>query len=199
MAVIGASYVMPRADPNEIPSGLEVHQTFRNMNPSRKMLSLVREVHSRLPTGYAGVHIRSKDGLVINDCDDPTIKKSYEKVMIGLKENAVPTGSHVLIGNGNRAALLCFNRHAQGLYTASTINSVIDSDESLRKMVDKIKSENSTIYLLLDQILIGVAEKVVLTHAGSTASTFHSKIRHWHGRREMILQLHAHLNNNTVT
>jgi hypothetical protein len=187
VAVIGASYVMPRADSNEIPFGQEVNRTFANMNPSRNMLSLVGEMHSRLPAGYAGVHIRFKDKLVIHDCDDPVIKKAYENVLIGLKENDIPTGSHVLIGNGNQAALICFNHHARGLYTASTINSIIDSDKSLQKMVGKVKSEKSTIFLLLDQILIGMAEKVVLTHAGTTASTFHSKIIKWHERREIIL------------
>ena len=184
VAVIGSAFVIPA--PEGVKKGL---LGFKDMlTPSRNFLSLLNQIHSRLPADYAGVHIRFKDNLVVDTCDDPDVKEAYELVFRDLVKQKAAYKGHVLIGNCNRAALRCFHYHAQGRYTASTINDIIDNDEALQRMVDEIKLEKSTIYLLLDQILIALAEKVALRNVATTAGTFRSRIMLWHNRRDTILE-----------
>jgi hypothetical protein len=217
IAVIGSAFVMLRKseinrDPTHPIAKLTkpISLYFQhNLIPTRKVLSLLHQIHSKLPEGYKGVHIRFRDWLVVDDCDDPLVKEVYQQVFQDLvgqqqhqqQKNATSTKTnptthaHVLIGNGNRAALTCFRHHAHAhaqetgyQYHASTMNDVIDSDETLQKMVDEIKSEKSTIYLLLDQILIALAETIAFGKVDTTAGTFHSKIKLWHRRRDVILE-----------
>jgi len=219
IAVIGSAFVMLRKseinrDPTHPIAKLTkpISLYFQhNLIPTRKVLSLLHQIHSKLPEGYKGVHIRFRDWLVVDDCDDPLVKEVYQQVfqdLVGQQQQQhqhqqqknvtitnPTTHAHVLIGNGNRAALTCFRHHAHAhaqetgyQYHASTMNDVIDSDETLQKMVDEIKSEKSTIYLLLDQILIALAETIAFGKVDTTAGTFHSKIKQWHLRRGMILE-----------
>eukprot|EP00555_Chaetoceros_dichaeta_P001458 CAMPEP_0198278128 /NCGR_PEP_ID=MMETSP1447-20131203/66220_1 /TAXON_ID=420782 /ORGANISM="Chaetoceros dichaeta, Strain CCMP1751" /LENGTH=187 /DNA_ID=CAMNT_0043973197 /DNA_START=741 /DNA_END=1304 /DNA_ORIENTATION=- len=178
---------MATADKNtlqQIPNGTLVQELFENYKPSKKLLSLVRQMYSKLPAGYTGIHIRFKDGVKIDNCDEPVIKSVYEDVF----NNAhMPKDGHVLIGNGNPAAAQCFNHHGNGNYigTVSTINNIIDSDEALTDTLNGIKMEKGTLYLMLDQILIGMAEQIAL--AGISASTFQTQIQNWHRRRHTII------------
>jgi len=48
-------------------------------------------------------------------------------------------------------------------------------------MVDNVQAEKSTLYALLDQIFIAMVE--------FGGSTFQSKIRLWHHRREEVLEM----------
>jgi hypothetical protein len=138
--------------------------------------------------GYTGVHIRFSDNQVIDDCDESAVKEAYTNVLNDLNDKNVPNDTHILIGNGNRAALKCFDHHAKGQYSASTINGMIDSNGALQRMIDNIKSEKSTIYLLLDQILIGLSETVIFAHTGLSNSTFQPRILKAHTRRETIIE-----------
>jgi hypothetical protein len=191
IAVIGSAFVLPKrlSDPGAY-FGREANSSFKDLIPSQKVLFLLqaKEMYSRLPKGYTGVHIRFSDNQVIDDCDESAVKEAYTNVFNDLNDKNVPNDTHILIGNGNRAALKCFDHHAKGQYSASTINGMIDSNGALQRMIDNIKSEKSTIYLLLDQILIGLSETVIFAHTGLSNSTFQPRILKAHTRRETIIE-----------
>jgi len=189
IAVIGSAYVLPTrlSDPEEY-FGEEAKFPFEALIPSQDVLFLLQEMYSRLPKGYTGVHIRFSDNQVIDDCDESAVKEAYTNVLNDLNDKNVPNDTHILIGNGNRAALKCFDHHAKGQYSASTINGMIDSNGALQRMIDNIKSEKSTIYLLLDQILIELSETVIFAHTGLSNSTFQPRILKTHTRRETIIE-----------
>ena len=100
-----------------------------------------------------------------------------------------PPFRHVPIGVGNTATLPCFKYHAKNRYNASTIVDLIDGDEELQEMVDTIQAEKSTVYALVDQILIGIAESLEFNRVEFGGSTFQSKISVWHQRREEVLEM----------
>jgi len=184
VAVIGSAFVMP------YPESLK--RSSFSILPSQKFLSVIKKLHSRLPQNYTGVHIRFKDGLKIYNCDKPSVKEAYANILIDLKEQNVPSKGHIFIGNGNRLALECFNHHAKELYTASTVNDIIGSDKALKRAVDEIETEKGAIYIMLDQILIALAEKVSFQKIQTTAGTFQMRISHLHKVRDLLLnKMHA--------
>jgi len=95
---------------------------------------------------------------------------------------------HILIGDGNKAASKCLRHHSQKEYTLSTVRDIVKGDKVLKSMLDKIKSEKSTIHLLLDQILIALAEEVAFEKVGHNGgSTFHYRIKLWRKQKNRIL------------
>ena len=63
----------------------------------------------------------------------------------------------------------------------------VENDPELLQMFEKIGSEKDNVYLLLDQILIGIAENVVMKPKAS-GSTYQKTITKWHNHRHVILQ-----------
>ena len=193
VAVIGSAYVMPK--PLWTSRGQVAYYFNKLIAPNNNFLSLLNQIYSRITEGYAGVAIRFRDDFDIDRCDYPDLKKVYDNVLHDLvKQKFKATTSTndtrpaVLIGNGHKAAMKCFRHHARGMYNPLTVSGIINSDVHLQYMVDRIESEKSTIYLLLDQILIGLADKLVLQKVATTADTFHSRIRLWHDRRNMVIE-----------
>lgn len=70
----------------------------------------------------------------------------------------------------------------------------VENDPELLQMLKKIGSEKDKVYLLLDQILIGIAENVVMmfsflySNPKVSGSTYQKTIRKWHKHRYDILQ-----------
>ena len=200
IAAIGSAYVIPKP---KWDSSRQVQTTFHyfreKLTPSEKIMQLLKEIHSRLPDNYYGVAIRFRDRLKVNDCDSKVIRESFQRVLHSFstkKKNNGKNGPvfsansthHILIGDGNKAALKCLRYHTQGEYTVSTVRDIVHGDEALKSMVDKIKSEKSTIYTLLDQILIALAEEVAFEKVGhNIVSTFHERIKLWRKQKNRIL------------
>lgn len=188
VAVIGSAFVMP------YPEWLESKMVFFHekpgfkelLYPSPKFLSVVKKIHSHLPLNYTGVHIRFKDNLEVDACDEVVVKETYNRVFDKLKQQNVPPNGYVLIGNGNEASLKCFKHHAKGSYNVSTVQDIIDSDEAIKLDVDEIEAENGTLLILLDQILIAMGDTIVLQKMGTTANTFQFRITQLHEMRDSL-------------
>jgi len=74
----------------------------------------------------------------------------------------------------------------------TTIQDIIDNDQELLQMIESIGSEKETVYLLLDQILIGIADNVRMKFAYPSdsslkGSTYQSRILNWHNGRQRLL------------
>ena len=215
IAVIGSGFVLPRIIPNpnyfanakyfgETVGGA-MDDFFYQLPSSPEFTSLLREMYALFPSGYVGVHIRFRDKMVIDDCDDAAVVQTYADILRDLNamktmhgkgsgnenenENHTTTRvSHVLIGNGNKAALRCFDHHSKGLYTATTVNQLIESNGRLQAMLNGIPSEQSTIYLLMDLILLGLADQLAFAHLDVVANTFQFQIKSIHKYKDVILK-----------
>jgi len=199
IAAIGSGFVIPEPMWNNTRQQAIFYFFNKRLTPSKKFMQLLKEIHSRLPDNYFGVAIRFKDFLEVDDCDSKDIKEPFERVLQYLstkkKKNngnnsTEPTNSthHILISDGNEAAIKCLRHHSQGEYTVSTARDSVNRESVLKIMIDGIKSENSTIYLLLDQILIALAKEVAFELVGTTGrSTFHERIKLWREQKNRIL------------
>ena len=207
IAVIGSGFVLPRIIPNADYFGETVggamDDFFYQLPSSPEFTSLLREMYALLPSGYVGVHIRFRDKMVIDDCDDAAVVQTYADIlrhlnamkMMHVKGSGSGHGihtttrvSHVLIGNGNKAALRCFDHHSKGRYTATTVNQLIESNGRLQAMLNGIPSEQSTIYLLMDLILLGLADQLAFAKLNVVANTFQIQIRNIHNYKDVILK-----------
>jgi len=211
IAAVGSGYKLPSPHADEI--GVfrkQIHEYFTlKMSLSRPLLVLLTKMYKILPRGYAGVHIRFRDGFGCSSqsceetCNKQEVEIAFQNVFRQLDEKSSSMSSanesvsvasnppfrHVLIGVGNTATLPCFKYHAKNRYNASTIVDLIDGDEELQEMVDNIQAEKSTVYALVDQILIGIAESLEFDRVEFGGSTFQSKISVWHQRREEVLEM----------
>jgi len=208
IAAIGSAFVLPLGEMGGFKK--QIHEYFTlKMSLSRPLLVLLTKMYNILPRGYAGVHIRFKDRFVCSSqsceetCAKQEVETAFQNVFRQLDEKSSmssanesvsvasnrPPFRHVLIGFGNTATLPCFKYHAKNRYNASTIVDLIDGNEELQEMVDNIQAEKSTVYAFLDQILIGIAESLELEKVEFGGSTFQSKIRVWHQRREEVLEM----------
>ena len=96
--------------------------------------------------------------------------------------------SHVLLGYGNEIVPRCFKYFAKEKYSFTTVYETVENDPELLQTLERIGSEKETVYLLLDQILIGVAENIVMKLPPMTGSTYQMRIQKWHNHRHDILQ-----------
>jgi hypothetical protein len=190
VAVIGSPFVLPAANGN-----YSLKHYFENeLMPSKSMLLLLKQIHSHFPEPYAGVAIRFKDNMKVN-CDDFEVERGYQQIFHNLLEKRAllekDATMFVLVSNGNVAALKCFRHHAQKekyAVNVTTVNDIIDRDKTARRLMKSIKSEVSTIYLLLDQILVALANEVVYQKIQTSWSTFHMRILALHSHKETILE-----------
>ena len=190
VAVIGSAFVFGGSGKNVLvddATSQAFARYFDNFTPSRKLLAVLRKIHHGLQNGYAGVHIRFKDNMKIDDCNSTLVQKAYNHVLHELENKNVTKDTQILIGNSNRAALRCFDYHSKGDYHATTVNEIINSDAMIQKLVDEIKTEKSTVYLLLDQLLIGIADVMVVLSVDFGDSTFQDQMKARHHYRSDIL------------
>jgi len=190
VAVIGSAFVLRGGGKNVLVDHATTQaftEYFDNFTPSQKLLSILRKIHHGHQSGYAGVHIRFKDGMEIDDCNSTLVQKAYNYVLHELENKNVTKDTQILIGNSNRAALQCFDYHSKGDYHATIVNEIINSDAMIQKLVDEIKTEKSTVYLLLDQLLIGIADVMVLSSVDFGGSSFQDQMKARHHYRSDIL------------
>ena len=214
VAVIGSAFVTKPAG-KEL-GDLNVFDALSNyflyeLLPSQNMMSLLQRVHSTLPLHYTGVAIRFGDYFKFQNCDEPMVKQAYEAVFLNLtakstamlsstKEKSVagrqPSNAiehFVLLSSGHKDTMRCFrhyaNKQENHRFDASTVHDVIQQHEDIQALVRSYAnfSELDTIYLLLDQILIGMADQIILQRIQEHSHTFHDRIKIWHRNRESLL------------
>jgi len=194
VASIGSCYTLPTPERKNVLFQEVTNFYDRKIIPSNKIIVLLKEIYSRIPDNYYGVHIRFEDKMVIDDCNSSSVKGVYDRVldilhMFSNKQRNSTSIGYILIGNSNKATLKCLRYHSQGKYNSTTINEIIDNNDNIKSMIDKVDSEKSTVYLLLDQILISLADKIVLIKGERvTTGTFHNMIKHWHLQKDRVLE-----------
>ena len=160
IAAVGSGFKLPSPHGNEMGGfRKQIHKYFTHkMSLSRPLLVLLNKMYKRLPRGYAGVHIRFKDGFGCSSqsceetCTKQGVEMAFQNVFRQLDEKSTSMSSanessslasnppfrHVLIGLGSTATLPCFKYHAKNRYNASTIADLIDGDEELQEIVDNL-------------------------------------------------------------
>ncbi len=189
VAMIASAYVIPPKFSEYNPQlGEVIYNSVLSFPMSKKLSQLVKLVHGRLQAGYVGVHIRFKDKMQVK-CIDNAVEKVYKEIMQDLQQKNVTKGAQILIGNSDKMARPCFEFHADGLYSAVTVNGVIDGNEEAQRLVDDIKTEKSAIFITLDQTLIAAADIVIEKKVKTTAHTFQDviNIRHQWNQRQKVL------------
>lgn len=199
IAAIGSTFVVPTpANAVEVGNWNEIESYFSHMELSRDMLILLQTIYKKLPPNYIGAHVRITDGRICNPLKTCEVTCTRDEHKIAFTElirdiDAITNTSHVLLGSGNEVSLKCFRYYSKEKYAVTTIQDILDNDPELLQMVENIGSEKETVFLLLDQILIGIAENVRMKFAYPSnhplkGSTYQSRIQHWHNGRQRLLE-----------
>ena len=191
IAAIGSAYLIR-------PTNAIRKWSFNQLKMSTAMLILLNAIYKKLPENYTGVHIRIHDSAKCKPqktceekCNEERMKNAFLDLMKDI--DFLHNTPHVLLGYGNEVVKNCFQYFAKGKYVATTVYDIVENDEELLYMLESIGSEKETIYLLLDQILIAIAENVRMKFAENPdnpqikASTYQRRIKTLHNRRYEIL------------
>jgi hypothetical protein len=177
------------------------HDFFYGFRTPDKLSTLLKHIYAKLPKGYIGVHVRvedrtpaqMKDKTQFPPCGDKNgtlYKNVLERIFVGDSNETAPAS--VLIGRVNSNSKNCFQKFAKGRCNVTTVNDIVDGDEEIQRLIDNIHLEKSTIYLLLDQFLIALAERIEM-ESFYPVSTFQINIRERHRfRNKKIAMLENH-------
>ena len=192
IAAIGSSFYKPPPNATEITNWMEIESYFDNLDLSTGMLKLLAAIYKKLPKNYIGSHIRLNDKATCKprhsceeSCNEERTKSAFEDLITEMDN--LHNASHVLLGYGWEIVPKCFEYFAKEKYSFTTVYETVENDPELLQMLERIGSEKDTVYLLLDQILIGIAENVVMGPKKS-GSTYQKTITKWHDHRHEILQ-----------
>ena len=167
IAAIGSSFYKVPPNATEISNWKEIETYFDNFDLSTDMLKLLATIYKMLPKNYTGAHVRVDDKARCKPqnscevtCNEELYKSAFKELIMDIDNwhNA----SHVLLGYGNEIVPKCFEYFAKEKYSFTTVFETVENDPELLQMLERIGSEKDTVYLLLDQILIGIAENVVM-------------------------------------
>ena len=194
---------------NQLPPSLKVQTLLKGMyhqlaKPAGEYLG----VHIRFKDGLT-IDNCGEDSVkktyeqIFKDLPHPAKKDGSNKGSSGSNQ------ATVLIGNSNPAAQRCFQHYNSKLgysYEAVTINNILDSQQqqnennhtatnpsstvSLKKILEDVgkESDKSTVYLLLDMMLLGLANQVQYGKVKTNAGTFQARIKKIHAGRDTILK-----------
>lgn len=194
---------------NQLPPSLKVQTLLKGMyhqlaKPAGEYLG----VHIRFKDGLTidncgEASVKKTYEQIFKDLPHPAKKDGSNKGSSGSNQ------ATVLIGNSNPAAQRCFQHYNSKLgysYEAVTINNILDSQQqqnennhtatnpsstvSLQKILEDVgkESDKSTVYLLLDMMLLGLANQVQYGKVKTNAGTFQARIKKIHAGRDTILK-----------
>lgn len=195
IAALGSGFQI-RAPPNatKIANFNEINSYFDQIELSNDMLKLLHSIYNKLPQNYNGAHMRINDRAVCepkDTCEETCNEEETKSAFVDFIKDIDSTKntSHVLLGYGNDVVVKCFEYFAKEKYNITTVYDTVENDPQLFQMLDEIRSEKDTVYLLLDQILIGIAENVNMkvNFGRKFSSTYQGKIKEWNNRRHDIL------------
>ncbi|GFH59606.1 predicted protein [Chaetoceros tenuissimus] len=163
------------------------------------MLKLLAAIYKKLPRNYIGAHVRVDDKATCKPqnsceetCNEERAKNAFKDLITDIDN--LHNASHVLLGYGSEMVPKCFEYFAKEKYSFTTVYETVENDPELLQMLERIGSEKDTVYLLLDQILIGIAQNVVMkfsflySNPKVSVSTYQKTITKWHNHRHDILQ-----------
>jgi hypothetical protein len=135
--------------------------------------------------------VEDKTLLPCGDEHGTFYKNVLERIFVG-DSNVMAAPASVLIGRVDSNSKNCFQAFTEGRCNVTTVNDIVDGDEEIQRLIDNIHLEKSTIYLLLDQFLIALAERIEM-ESFYPVSTFQINIRERHRfRNKKIAMLENH-------
>ena len=189
-AVIGSAYIIrTKFESFNHEASARFDEFFKSFAPSPKFLAVLKEVHERLPEDFVGVHLRFRDRANFQCPGKETaeIKSTFENALKELRKRNVTRGTRILIGRSHRSAKDCFNWYANGDYTATTVNDILEDVAKAEPMISSIQMELDTIYLVLDMLALSLGRIVVtVSQASFGGSTFQELLNYRHGFRDEL-------------
>lgn len=192
IAAIGSTFFNSPPHATERSNWKDIESYFDNFDLSTDMLKVLATIYKKLPKNYIGAHVRVDDRATCKPrnscektCNEERYKNGFKELIIDIDN--LHNASHVLLGYGNEMVPKCFEYFAKEKYSFTTVFDTVENDPELLRMLERIGSEKGTVYLLIDQILIGIAENIVMKPKAS-GSTYQNTITKWHNHRHGILQ-----------
>lgn len=204
VAVIGSAFFLfiefPKLNSTEKPYARPFFDEgdFRSILPSDRFLKAVKKALNVLgDANYVGIHMRfkdAKDGSI--NCTDRDIRNAYTNVRNNLRRQRVKQNATIFLGSSNRKVQQCYleNNHVQNGYTkVRTLHDLLEQDKQLKQMLtEEFVLDDTTLFVLLDQILISLANKIVLDQSSfqkfyNFESSFQIMIMYRHTKRQHIL------------
>jgi len=170
-------------------------ELFVSYPPSPTLIPILKQMYALLPEHYTGVQIRLRDFNV--DCNSPAVQTAFGNVFESLFSQNVSTNTPVLIASNYAAAAECFRQRSQSTDIdqryghVSTVESLISGQPQLQKMIKESRIADEIAYLLLDQIVIALADVLVFDTSAFVVkgSTFQLMIQSRHAlihRNELL-------------
>uniref|UniRef100_A0A7S2UE97 Peptide-O-fucosyltransferase 1 n=1 Tax=Attheya septentrionalis TaxID=420275 RepID=A0A7S2UE97_9STRA len=185
IAVIGSAFIIRNRKPENL--GFSDKQLFLGFPPSKKMLHIIKKMREKLPQYYHGVHIRFFDNQKFN-CKDLEITQMFDSILQEAQHNFTATGETTMfVGFSHPTLKRCMTEY----YINSTCNvmfldDLMDEDSDIQSLVENVRVEKGTLYLVLDQLLIALADHIVFRDLMG-GSTFQGLIKARHQYKDDIL------------
>mmetsp|Transcript_56022 Transcript_56022/g.65448 ORF Transcript_56022/g.65448 Transcript_56022/m.65448 type:complete len:457 (+) Transcript_56022:328-1698(+) len=159
--------------------------------PSSNLLAVIHSVRARLPPDYIGLHMRYKDKYNSEKCFSENKTEVSDMIqhenMAMMEKDGTNGTSSVFIASNSQKVVTCYKQFLRkaGFRTLS-LSDVLEKDSSV---LASIKVPLSTIYLVLDQIMVSLGNRVVLQSKmgiSTFQSTFQRVIVEWNTERSEL-------------
>lgn len=179
-----------------IPSAFRVRATnsqskafkrnFLVYPPSFNLLAAIHSVRARLPPDYIGLHMRYEDEYNF-ECSSEKKTEVLDMIQhenLAMMEKDETNGtSSVFIASSSQKAVTCYKQFLRDAGSRTfCLNDVVEKDSAV---LASIKAPLGTIYLVLDQIMVSLGNRVVL-HSKMGGSTFQDVIKEWNTERSEL-------------
>ena len=180
-----------------IGSAFNLQNKFENHTISAQLLNfpltprmhvLIQGIRSKLPSRYIGVHMRFKDDATFDCASNETeIATAFHNVVTEIQHKQVTS---VLVGESHPQAAPCLRAALPSSFTILTVSDMVKKHPKIHRLMNDIPLQLNTVHLLLDQLLLALADWVVLdtTAFYAFSSTFQTLIEERHRHRTSIVQ-----------
>jgi hypothetical protein len=184
IAVIGSAFIIGNKPEN---LGFSDEQLFLGFPPSKKVLHIIKKMRKRLPQHYHGVHIRFLDKQKF-DCKDLEITEMFHSIMQEAQHNLTATGETTMfVGFSHPNLKICMTEYCMNsTCNVMFLEDLMDEDLDIQSLINNVRVEKGTLYLLLDQLLIALADHIML-RSFMAGSTFQVLIEVQHRYKDDIL------------
>ena len=155
-------------------------QNVLSFHPSSKMMALQQIILNHIGQPYVSAHVRYDDRFRRRCSSEPKLLDWVRQEQESLNMNM--PHPPVYFASSSQTSTVCnrqFFEHA-GLQAFTLSDLLVKEDVS--QMLSSIKVPKEIMYLILDQLLVSLGEKVILNNKMPQFSTFHMVVRVRHSR-----------------
>ena len=145
--------------------------------PSSNLSEFINILKNRISTNYIGIHLRYQDSADNNNANKEFRFKCSEdnKIsvfhnLVGMKNvshvSAASTSISVFLASNSRKAVKCYKQFLvdKGIQVFTLEDLFAQEQNHATKLSSGIKTTKSTIYLILDQILVSMGKQILLVN-----------------------------------